>query len=81
MKYVKFKYLTVSQLYVDDVVVPLSTDTNVKGKIFTVSDLHPVYLKGDEYKTVAVTLWDGRREFTNRTILYKLIERPSNYWG
>lgn len=70
------KYLTVSQLYVDDIVVPLSTEVNVKNKAFTVSDLHPVYLKGDEYKTVAVTLWDGHREFTSRTVLYKLIKRP-----
>lgn len=75
------KYLTVSELYVDDVVIPLSTDPKEKGKTFTVTDLHPVNL-GDmhqyDYKTVAVTLWNGNREFTTRTMLYQLVERRWN---
>ena len=77
------KYLTVSELYVDDVVIPLSTDPKEEGKTFTVTDLHPVSLRGDmplsfRYKTVAVTLWDGNREFTTRTLLYQLVERRWN---
>lgn len=72
------KFLTVSELFVDDVVIPLSTDPKEQGKTFTVSDLHPVLLgnhQNGEYKTVAVTLWDGWREFTSRTIMFQLVSR------
>lgn len=72
------KYLTISQLRIDDKVIPLSNGLPESGKEFTVSDLHPVLLgnhETGEYKTVAVTLWDGWREFTSRTILFQLVSR------
>lgn len=84
------KYLTISELQVDDKVIPMSTDPKEQGKTFIVTDLHPVNL-GDmhqyDYKTVAVTLWEfvenhysaGHhrygREFTSRTMLFQLVER------
>lgn len=76
------KFLTVSELRMDDLVIPLTTDPKHRsGMTFMVTDLHPVLLGNydtGEYKTVAVTLWDGNREFTSRTMLYELIERRWN---
>jgi hypothetical protein len=62
----------------DDKVIPLSSNPKEQGKTFTVTDLHPVLLGNDEtgeYKTVAVTLWDGWREHTSRIMLFKLVSR------
>lgn len=70
------KFLTVSQLQMDDKVIPLSTDIREAGKTFTVTDLHPCNMnKSRQYRTVAVTLWDGNREFTSHTAMFQLIER------
>jgi hypothetical protein len=75
------KYLGITELHMDDKVIPLSSVEKEKGKTFTVTDLHPVLL-GDphtgEYRTVAVTLWDGNREHTSRTLMFELVDR---YWG
>ncbi len=56
------KYMTISELQMDDKVIPLSTDPNEQNKTFMVTDLHPTLLKKTaskdaEYKTVAVSLW------------------------
>lgn len=77
------KYLAVFELHMDDKVIPLSADKKEQGKEFTVTDLHPVYLratrsKAPEYRTVAVTLWDGFREHTSHTPLYQLVSRRWN---
>lgn len=70
------QYLTVSDLTMDDRVIPLSTDPNEQGRTFTVTGLHPCRLNsGGEYRTVAVTLWDGRREHTSHTAMYLLVDR------
>jgi hypothetical protein len=73
------KYITISELHMDDKVIPLSSNIKESDKEFIVSDLHPCNMNSSrEYKTVAVTLWDGNREFTSRTTMFKLIERR---WG
>lgn len=72
------KYLTVSELQVDDRVIPMTTNPCDR-KIYTVSDLHPCNLNSSgEYKTVAVTLWDGNREHTSRITMFQLVERRWN---
>lgn len=55
------KYLSISELRMDDKVIPLSSAPNESGKTFIVTDLHPTLLmetrtKGAEYVTVAATL-------------------------
>lgn len=77
------KYICVFQLQMDDKVIPLSADKKEQGRTFTVTDLHPVHLratrsKSAEYRTVAVTLWDGFREHTSHTALYQLVSRRWN---
>lgn len=67
-------YATISELRMDDVVEPLSRDPRESGKTFTVTDMHPMKI-GGEYVTVAVTLWDGWREFTSRTSGYRVVSR------
>ena len=55
------KFATVSEVRIDDRVIPQSSDDKEKGKVFIVTDLHPVLLgnyETGEYKTVAVTLWE-----------------------
>lgn len=70
------KYLITSELRMDDKVIPLSSDPNEQGKTFTVSDLHPCNLNSSgEYRTVAVTLWDGNRERTSHTAMWELVSR------
>ena len=71
------RYVAMYELRMDDKVIPCSTDPKVKGKTFTVTDLHPDKIRG-EYQTVAATLWDGWREFTSRTLMFQLIERRWN---
>lgn len=68
------KYLTISELQVDDKVTPQMVGDPVD-TVFTVTDLHPTHLSGGEYRTVAVTLWDGWKEHTSRSSVFKLIER------
>lgn len=67
-------YATISELRMDDVVEPLSRDPREAGKTFTVTDMHPTMI-GGEYVTVAVTLWDGWREFVTRTSGYRVVAR------
>lgn len=69
----KSKYVTISEVMVDDKVIPLETNPCDR-KIYTVTDLHPTKVDG-EYRTVAVTLWDGFREHTSRISTFILIER------
>lgn len=74
------KYITVKELRINDKVIPLSSNPKEQAKVFTVTDLHPVYLRKtrgerDEYVTVAATLWDGFREHTSRISTFILIER------
>lgn len=76
--YTMSKFVTISELHVDDKVIPLSSNPKESGKTFTVIDLHPVLLgnlETGEYKTVAVTLWDQWREHTSRTMGFILVER------
>lgn len=84
------KFLTISELQVDDMVVPCSTDSKEKGMTFMVTDLHPTVFSNGEFKNVAVTLWQVSKnhwgpghhqyghEFVSRTSLYELIERRWN---
>jgi hypothetical protein len=57
------KYVTMSELRIDDKVIPQSTVDAEKGKVFIVTDLHPTLLretrtKPAEYVTAAVSLWE-----------------------
>lgn len=62
------KYLTISELRMDDKVIPLSSDNREVGKTFIVTDLHPTLLletrtKPAEYATVAVSLWEYSKDY------------------
>lgn len=57
----------------DDKVIPLSTKEIETGKVLTVTDIHPL----SDDLVGAVTLFNGNREFTSRTLLFRVIER---YW-
>lgn len=77
------KYITISEIRMDDKVIPLSSNPKEQGKVFTVTDLHPVLLKKTrgkrrEYVTVAASLWDGWREHTSFTTTFQLVERRWN---
>lgn len=77
------KFLSISQLQMEDRVIPMSTNPKEQGKTFTVTDLHPCNMNSSrEYKTVAVTLWDcdpkeGRygKEHTSHTTMFQVVER------
>lgn len=82
------KFATVTEVRIDDKVIPQSSDEREKGKVFIVTDLHPVLLGNQEtgeYRTVAVTLWEFRenyyspghhyygKEHVSRTILFQIV--------
>lgn len=70
------KFATISELKMDDTIIPLSTDPKFQNKTFTVSDLHPCNMnRAREYRTVAVTLWDGNREMTCHVSLFQIVSR------
>ena len=59
------KFVTMSELRIDDKVIPLSNVDAEKGKVFIVTDLHPTLLRENrtgskpaEYVTVAISLWE-----------------------
>jgi hypothetical protein len=64
-------YTTLTDIHMDDKVIPASTDPRENGKTLTVTDIHP----GSDGQTAAVTLWDGWREHTSRTTLFTLVSR------
>ena len=66
-------FATLNELHMDDKVIPLSTKEIEAEKVLTVIDIHPL----SDDVVGAVTLWDGNREFTSRTLLFKVISR---YW-
>ena len=70
------RYLTISELQMDDKVVPMSSAILEDGKIFTVTNLHP----DQSGVNVAVGLLDPIlwREHTSRTMMFALLERV---WG
>lgn len=71
----KKKFLSVSELQMDDKVIPMEVNPCDR-KTYTVTDLHPCNLNSSgEYKTVAVTLWDGNREHTSHISMFILVER------
>lgn len=75
-KMARTKFVTISEVTMDDKVIPLTTNPCDR-KIYTVTDLHPAKVQG-EYRTVAVTLWDGFREHTSRISTFILVERRWN---
>jgi hypothetical protein len=61
----KQRFVTISELRMDDKVIPQSTADAEKGKVFIVTDLHPTLLRENrtgskpaEYVTAAVSLWE-----------------------
>ena len=62
-------FVTIAELEVGDRVIPDGQTT-----AFTVTDLHPTHLTGGEYVTVAVTLWDGWKERTERASVYTRLQ-------
>ena len=59
-------FVTISELQVGDRVIP-----NGGTETVTVTDLHPTHLTGGEYVTVAVTVWDGWKERTERGSVFQ----------
>ena len=66
-------FATLNELHMDDKVIPLSAKEIEAEKVLTVTDIHPL----SDDLVGAVTLFNGNREFTSRTLLFRVIER---YW-